>query len=163
MSNDSYYKILAPCLSRGSSQWGWITVTGAFCIFQNMVEIGLLEADIQRYLHKRIIIKSLICNSLTLTLFHMIGVFKDPRVTNSSIIFLTLTLLSLFREIACTGPTCSMQRVKENFHLQCRIPLRTLIFMPNDSQGIFIIDPVTFSWWICWRAYIGVFKDPSMC
>ena len=32
------------------------------------------------------------------------------------------------------------------FILKCRIPLRTLIFMSYDSQGISIIDPVTFSW-----------------
>ena len=31
---------------------------------------------------------------------------------------LTLTLLSLFREIEFTGQTCSMQRVKEKFYLQ---------------------------------------------
>ncbi len=32
---------------------------------------------------------------------------------------LTLTLLSLFQEIACTGPTCCIQKVKENFYI-CR-------------------------------------------
>ncbi len=31
---------------------------------------------------------------------------------------LTLTLLSLFWDIACIGQTCSVQRVKENFYLQ---------------------------------------------
>ena len=31
------------------------------------------------------------------------------------------------------------------FILECRIPLRTLVFMPCDIQGISIIDPVTFS------------------
>ncbi len=34
------------------------------------------------------------------------------------ILLLTLTLVSLFRDIACIGQTCSIQRVKENFYLQ---------------------------------------------
>ena len=32
------------------------------------------------------------------------------------------------------------------FILKCRIPSSTLIFMPYDSQGIYILDPATFSY-----------------
>ena len=41
------------------------------------------------------------------------------KIINSTehLVNLTLTLLNLFREIASTGPTCSMQRVKEKFYL----------------------------------------------
>ena len=41
---------------------------------------------------------------------------SHPQISNICLfLILTLTLLSLFREIACIGPTCSIQRVKRIF------------------------------------------------
>ncbi len=44
------------------------------------------------------------------------------------------------------------------FNLKCRIPLRTLIFIPYDSQGISIIDPITGSY--LGQSYIAELIDP---